>query len=383
MDDLDTRFKSADYRFRFVDRVRSSEIRIFKELKVVSDSLLLKFDIDPEFAPDVLKKEEIYNRKETNTRVFKLRLRNHNVILKMYKIPDVEVVESTGTVYNHEVEIRYLKIFADFIRHHVCPNFVLPIGHTILNHDEVRTLVNRRVTKGKYMIILSECGDTTLNHLIRYKPLSEYAIAGIIFQVVISLCIVQEVFPSFRHNDLHISNILIQNLAMSENQYVQYRLSGAKYYLNVHRCPFRILIWDMFFSSISEGDAKKYNLTQVVPKKQQIFVVPERPDVPTKSCQNQYFDLHKFFDSLEYVFKLIGVSPPSDLCDLINEVVPEQFKCMSKGLTHKDKTDMKIWETKHVTPAAVLRHPYFGRFQSSIRQPNIICRYNAFKKEKT
>jgi len=372
-------FKSEDERFEIVRNIRTGKLLLFTQLKMVHNSPLLEFTIEPRFADNV-QLEEIYRREETHTLVYKVTLSDEiSVVMKLYRIPtsQTDKTDNTETVSNYEIEVRYLKIFTDMVQQLVCPHFTLPIGHCTLDEKQLQSLLDHNVDikEGTYMLLLSECADSTFNRLLRQETLDDYAISGILFQTVLSLYIIHDVFPSFRHNDLHLSNVLIQLLdgealkreVKADGVFVKYVVHGKKYYINLGKCPQRVLLWDMYYSSINAADAKRYQLARVVPQKKQLFLTGDK--TATRSCTNQYFDLHKLFDSLEFVLsqrsKEYREKLNPQLLSLIQKVVPPHLKCMSKGLTHKDKTDMRLWEAKHVTPKEVLRDPYFQRFTKS------------------
>jgi len=386
MEDIHTSFKSRVHRLGVVADVRAGKIGIFNQIEAVPESPLLELKIKAPFLQGVTL-EPIYRRKETRTIVYKVHTQDHVLILKLYALPTPIKLENAEdeTILNHEIEIRYLKVFADLVQRAVCPHFTLPIGHTVMTEKQTQQLFPdfTPIKPGKYMMILSECGDTTLNKLIRGRSVTPYQIAALIFQVVLSLHVVHNIFPSFRHNDLHLSNVLVQTLDQNPLQeslnskclYVKYMVNDQKYYVNVSQCPYRALIWDMYYSSIDQEDAEKYGLKQVVPRKKQLFV--SNSSKSTRSCQNQYFDLHKFFDSLEYVLKKEKkkTQVTQELWDLIDIVVPSHLKCMSKGLTHKDKTEMRLWEAKHITPAEILQHSYFDIFKHPDPDRRVIREY--------
>lgn len=369
MDALHTAFKSENYRLGVMKELRNGTIPIFESIQMVPGSLLLEFKITPVFHP-LVKLEEIYRRDETQTIIYQLTLPAHKLVMKVYQIPAGQLKNKKAAA-NYQIEVRYLKLFTDLVQQLVCPHFTLPVGHTILNEVEMQRLFDTKIEKGSYMILLGEWADSTFNRVLR-EGISEEATRGIIFQTVLTLHIIHEVFPSFRHNDLHLSNVLIQCLDIRQLSQLQalndkntlvvkYTINGKKYYLDIEECPYRILLWDMYYSSIDGTDADRHSLSLVVPGKKQLFSTADKTE--NRICTNQYFDLHKFFDSLHYVVGLDTKRPPSaELVELIDIVVPDSLKCMSKGKTHQDKTDMRLWEAKHITPMEVLQHSYFQKF---------------------
>lgn len=383
MDTLHTAFKSENYRLSILKDLRTGTLPVFESIAMVPGSLLLEFNITPVFHPSV-KLEEIYRRDETHTIIYQLTLPATKLVMKVYRIPASQLKNRTAAA-NHQIEVRYLKLFTDLVQQLVCPHFTLPVGHTILTEVEMQRLFDTKIEKGSYMVLLGEWADSTFNRVLR-EGIPDEAVRGIVFQTVLTLHIIHDVFPSFRHNDLHLSNVLVQVLdirKLSQLQdlndkntlFVKYTVSGKKYYLNIEECPYRILLWDMFYSSIDGADADRHSLSLVVPGKKQLFATADKSE--NRICINQYFDLHKFFDSLHYVVGLHKERPPSaELRQLIDLVVPDSLKCMSKGLTHQDKTDMRLWEAKHITPMEVLQNPYFDKFRRVPPNRTVVREYH-------
>ena len=383
MDSLHTAFKSENYRLQQLQDLRNGTIPIFESIEMVPGSLLLEFKIKPAFHSAV-QLDEIYRRDETQTIIYQLTLPSVQLVMKVYCIPQNQLNPTNTDAANHQIEVRYLKLFTDMVQHLICPHFTLPVGHAILNEKEMQQLFDTKIDKGSYMILIGEWAESTFNRVLR-EGISEEAIRGLIFQTVLTLYIIHDVFPSFRHNDLHLSNVLVQTIEIKEllrlrrlndkNRIcVKYTVNGTKYYLDLENCPYRILIWDMYYGSIDSADAERHSLSLVVPTKKQLFCSADRSE--NRICTNQYFDLHKFFDSLHYVIGLDKKRVISrELTDLINLVVPDQLKCMSKGLTHKDKTDMRLWEARHITPIEVLRQPYFDTFRRAPVSRTVVREY--------
>ena len=385
MDSMHTAFKSENYRMQLLKDLRTGLIPVFQSIDMVPGSLLLEFKITPRFHHAV-KLEEVYRRDETNTIIYQLTLPSTKLVMKVYKIQPNQL-RMKNDASNHQIEVRYLKLFTDMVQHLVCPHFTLPIGHVILNEQEMQQLFDTNMEKGSYMVLLGEWADSTFNRVLR-EGISGEAIRGIIFQSVLTLHILHDIFPSFRHNDLHLSNILVQQIDVSQLSGVQllnpkntlcvkYTVNNKKYYINLENCPYRVLIWDMFYSSIDDADAMRLSLSLVVPGKKKLFATADKCD--NRVSTNQYFDLHKFFDSLHYVIGLDKKRAASremkELGVLIDLVVPDHLKCMSRGLTHKDKTDMRIWEAQHITPWEVLQHSYFDSFTQAPLNRTVVREY--------
>jgi hypothetical protein len=221
-----------------------------------------------------------------------------------------------------------------------------------------------------YHVILSEFVETSLTPLVR--KLSAYQLKCLLFQTVYTLAAIQYTIPSFRHNDLHLSNVLVQSIdsvglsAMYPGKQLctRYKMGHQTFYHNINLCPRRALLWDFYFSSINTEDATRLGLTQVV---------NDRFVETGMSARNQYYDLHKLFDSLEYVLENQGMS--KELRGLIDHVVPVKYKCMSKGLKPEAKRDMKLSEVMVTNPLDLLNHVYFKELQQRPRNSIIVTKY--------
>ena len=74
----------------------------------------------------------------------------------------------------------------------------------------------------------------------------------LLFQLVYTLTIIQTKYPSFRHNDLHLKNILVQktNSHHSENYLYHLKLHGQELHYIIPDIGFQIRFWDYDWSSI-------------------------------------------------------------------------------------------------------------------------------------
>jgi hypothetical protein len=80
---------------------------------------------------------------------------------------------------------------------------------------------------------------------------------ALFFQMLAMLASIQEYYPSFRHNDLSLANILVQSTRkteLGENEqpgYYKYTINGKEYY--VPDVGFRILLTDFDYASIKQN----------------------------------------------------------------------------------------------------------------------------------
>jgi hypothetical protein len=360
---LHERLLSEKHRLNVINKIRRGEIQYFSSLKWDEDAILLELHLQLPILPQVAI-SELYHRDETKTIVFKLKSNLVSIVLKLYLIGQRPAANADEAL-NYEIEIRYLKLFEELIQKSICPHYALGVGHSVLTASSMKGLIadSYIVENGKYMCLLGECADTSLWKLIQTQHISLQCLATLILQVVICLFITQDILPSFRHNDLHAANILIQNLE-SRDGHFRYDIYYDSYFWILKHCPYRCLIWDMYYASIAPQDTR--GLSHLVPAKKELF--NDKAASHTRTCQNQYFDLHKFFDSLHYILTCTNSKTPMypEISKLIDFVLPQNLRCMSRNLSHEDKTAMRIWEIEHLSAKSLIENEFFNPFR---RQP--------------
>lgn len=108
---------------------------------------------------------------------------------------------------------------------------------------ELKTLYKFNVIKKTAdVIILENCGSTIESSIrsilnlkkFRYEML-EHFINRSIFQLIYTLTAIQNMYPTFIHNDLFLRNILgkYEN-DYNENEYVEYKYKGKSYYMEAN-----------------------------------------------------------------------------------------------------------------------------------------------------
>ena len=187
-------------------QMKAMQHHIFENMKFEVDSSLLRFDCLPRLQPTITMKE-IYYRDTTSTWVWILydKKSKQSCVLKIFKIPDFSKDEKDKLGMHYQLEVRFLRLFSYMARNHVSPHVVLPIGHTIFHSKDVQDIVGQKykVVDNNYMVLLSECATSSLYSDILNDTLSPYHLKVLIFQVVYTIMCIQDVFPSFRHNDVH------------------------------------------------------------------------------------------------------------------------------------------------------------------------------------
>ena len=353
-------------------QMKAMQHHIFENMKFEVDSSLLRFDCLPRLQPTITMKE-IYYRDTTSTWVWILydKKSKQSCVLKIFKIPDFSKDEKDKLGMHYQLEVRFLRLFSYMARNHVSPHVVLPIGHTIFHSKDVQDIVGQKykVVDNNYMVLLSECATSSLYSDILNDTLSPYHLKVLIFQVVYTIMCIQDVFPSFRHNDLHLSNVLTQEFKQLQHGATDlYEWTDTdRAFIDLKRAPRRALLWDMHFSSVSKEDASKFNL-------QNDFIVPTEW-VHTRHCNNNYYDMHKFFDSLDYVLSLKKKEQFSEERTLIDTVVPTHLRCLSTNRTKDEKKQMRLWEQCIIRPIEILQLPYFKELYQTPPKYKLIKKY--------
>ena len=357
---MDEVFQSAQHRFRQVAMVRTSQIPFIVPSSFDPTSAFLEFELGPAAVlhPDVVV-EQLYERKQTETHVYKLCHPQLTIVLKAYRIRSAEPVERLASF---DIEIRYLRLFAELVSRGISPHFTLPIGRVVLPAIRLQSLLPDlpMIDPGDYHVILSECADESLTQRLRDPRLTGAQLRVLLFQCLYTLAAVQHLFPSFLHNDLHCSNVLVQRVGVSvaTGAYTRYRDAEQRsFYHDLHETPYRALLWDMYFGSISTEDEQHAGLTRVSSE--------------CLSVHNQYLDVHKLCDSVYSVLYAVhgGRRPLGDtgVFEFLEFAVPDRYQCHRKGLTAKAKTALNLSAVHHTTPAKLLGHAYFEPLRVSGR----------------
>jgi hypothetical protein len=311
----------------------------------------------------------LINKQSTQTLIFQsLDPRPSRIILKVFAIPS-ERTESRDelVVHNHDVEVAFLTLGELLVTADICPHFVLPIAWSINSRASLDSILPLEYNESKtdYMCLFAERADCSLHDLLKRKQLSEYALKNIIFQVILTLAILQDMFPSFRHNDLHCGNILI-HVMVALNHFVHYEFFKQDYYSHVGTAPFRCLLWDAFFASVLKRDCKSF--TTLVPSRTTIS-----SDPLSKTVQNKYYDVHKFLDTLHGVLTCADTKTvyPDSVRRFVHEVIPEPLR----GLNHNEKAKIRLFENEVTSASAVLGMDFFDEFRKHPNTTVFLKRY--------
>jgi hypothetical protein len=215
----------------------------------------------------------------------------HKIVIKQPKI-------SVNT--EHTVNAILTKLVISNITPHVC----ILYGATELleskHKDLIQILVKKYKKKDKDVLIdmakvlmteWADLGDLTDYIKNNYRKWSLETWKALLFQLVSMLALIQEKYPTFRHNDLSMSNILVQNtrnVELDETEisgYYKYNINGKSYC--IPDIGFRVLIADFDYASIKELNITNEKLDIVETKR-----------FGAVSDENKCFDLHMMLNWL-------------------------------------------------------------------------------------
>jgi hypothetical protein len=223
-----------------------------------------------------------------------------------------------------KLEYRIMKIIYKLSPHIVTPYMFVKCRYELLYQEYANG--------GDFLGIIRK-----YHHMI--KPIH---IKTIVFQVLITLMNIQKEFPSFKHNDLHLGNILVD---------LAYKKSGTTQYDNfyVPNIGLRALINDYGFATMDS--------------------VPN-PKVVTKQYAKNYGiapDSHKMFDAhmfLNALYLDVKRYPEfSEVVKFLTSVIPAHY--FGNETTHIINSRLR-YDMSHSDFPTFLRllyHPYFSEFK--------------------
>lgn len=231
-------------------------------------------------------------------------------------------------------ELLILKVLSYFVVKCHTPHIVLPITtfnsgiKTFIDlaksnmvkskkYDKFVKKYNKGVFNDEVSVLLSEWADggDLLEYLREhFKTMSVKTWRVIFFQIISTIAIIQCKYPGFRHNDLKLNNILIQNLDQhDENRSFIYSINDKTYH--VPNIGLRCKIWDFDFACIpgmienSKVNAEWTN------------------DINVRPEAHQYYDIHYLFNTMISPAFVEGFfDRKSDGTPLVHEEVTEFVK---------------------------------------------------------
>lgn len=306
---------------------------------------------------------------------------NNLVCYFAMKLTPYQKVDAYSNIYDisrpENTELNMLKCLSYFVlsgqtRHLLLPvqSFYTPM-HEFVKMMNANKLVDKKQRYKQFIddymndrfedtasVMISEyanAGDF-LNYIREHKgnitPL-EWKI--FFFQILSTLAVIHEKYPSFRHNDLKANNILMQEIVPQKFVY-RFRHNGEQFKFILPQFKYVLKLWDFDFACI-EGVVDNIKVKQ-----------KWTMDINISSRRNQYYDIHFFFYTLQMFYKDI-LNPKvvgQETVDFINDVIPEKYKAHPKStVPQKANTNGRLLVDDEYTTAIKLisTHKYFNEFR--------------------
>jgi hypothetical protein len=277
--------------------------------------------------------------------------------------------ENYGDMYSvsrpENAELMVLKVLSRFVKKNQSPHIVLPITtfytsiktFTCLDKDDI---VNnkkyeqfiKRYKKGDYYpnvsILISEWANSgdLLDFLKKnYDKFGLREWRVIIFQILSVLAIIQNKYPSFRHNDMKANNILLHKISKTptekSNKY-RYKINGQKYV--VPNIGYQIKLWDFDFACIP-GYIENTKVSAEWTDK-----------INIKPIKNRYYDIHYFFNTLTrkgfFPEFWEGENVHPKIREFVLRIIPENFRTGEKV---SDRGRLLV-DDEYLTPDEILKN---------------------------
>jgi hypothetical protein len=331
--------------------------------------------------------KRIYHRDVTRTIVNRIESPcGFKAVVKFFGIKEHEnnTEEDVRGYSESRIEAIYLCLLSKVCDRHGVDWAAGIIGHGELNdHSEVaysgmitkkqkKQLLTDIKWKGRFAFIISEATDFSLTDLLRSSPLlamdraqiTEFT-SALIFQICFLFASLHNYIPSYRHNDAHCSNILAYTVNIDQLERdvrtegcqrkldkieIEYHLMGKTWRVDLRKFPYRLLLWDMSFSSIKESEAELYGFRSVRPTQTNFG----KRRTLEKTGKNQVYDIHKLIDTIRYVMRTEGLQMGQDIIDLMSKISPEEYSLVDK---QKDESVVGLHQKQIIAGAIKLNTP--------------------------
>lgn len=283
-------------------------------------------------------------------------------------------------------ELLMLRALSHFVINDSTPHLVLPITTFDTDITQFTRLAKhvdspkydqfvKRYKNGEYhshvSVLISEWvdGGDLMDYLRKhYKTLTLREWMVIFFQVIVTLAVIQDKFPGFRHNDLKPNNVLVQIIdephtrTSADLGYFIYQINGYGYM--VPKTAVQVKLWDFDFACIpgvisnAKVDANWTSRLNI------------------KAVQNRYYDLHYFFNMLTkkgFLPQFFDAPEiPQEVKAFVRRVVPEHLSIFNKAEPDKSLVTERgrvLITEEYTTPAALLEtDPFFEKVRKYYRE---------------
>jgi hypothetical protein len=309
-----------------------------------------------------MKKLESMNDKEKKDAIDKNGMIHTNFFLRL------------GDEFSPNVELKIINILKYLVQNNITPHINLPI----IRFHSTLSLLKKKYTKSSSWssndnyfddvnVLLSEWNEygNLRDFLIKYhKTFENNSEKWIIlfFQILYTLVVIQKKIPHFKHNDLHMKNILVDKI---EKGYYLYRIRFNKsdkiINYRVKSMGFQIKLWDFDYSSIKNRvhNLKINKLSNISNRFNDLFLIFYKLFCFEKKTNSHTFRSkigHFFNDILKYyqtdVHQQINTAPNNKTKNNKNEYIPLDTN-ICEGARAKHIWSMKN-EREYITSEEIL-----------------------------
>lgn len=270
-------------------------------------------------------------------------------------------------------ELLVLKLLSYFVVHRLTPHFVLPIytfNTSIKNflkvpkrdldlNDKKNTQYKKFINKyhnglfdNLVSVLISEwCNGGDLLDYIRknWKSMTLRTWIIIFFQILFTLALVHQKYPTFRHNDMKANNILVQLSNIQSQKRYRYNIENTKFI--IPDIGMQIKIWDFDFACI-DGYIENNKVNSDWTRKMNI----------TKRM-NRYYDMHYFFNTLinEKFFPHFYDGAPREIIEFVHRIIPKECRVGGSYVNAKGRIQH---DQEYTTPYNVIMYdPLFEKYR--------------------
>jgi hypothetical protein len=289
----------------------------------------------------------------------------------------------------HTINTILTNLFLKKITPHICVIY----GATELMEPKHSELIKMFVKRYKYKdreclmdlckVLMTEWAD--LGELSDYvesnrKIWSIETWRALFFQMLAMLALIQEHYPSFRHNDLSMSNILVQKTRKTDiglaKGYYKYTINGKVYC--IPDVGFRVLLADFDYASIKELGITNEKLDNRHTKR---FGAVSEP--------NRSFDAHMMLNWINmWTLRLYRHEeldgPLGEVKDFLYGLIEDKFRGNRSRYVNHTRLRNGNRIVEELIPVNVLEKNVFfekyRNYEELIRDMELIETYNTFKK---
>ena len=196
-------------------------------------------------------------------------------------------------------------------------------------------MFNYKPNTNASIIIMEYCEDGTIYEwlLENHDTISTREWSTILFHILYTLAIIQQKYPSFRHNDLRLQNVLIK----SYDSDITHTINGYKF------SPYNIGV----IPKICDFDW--CTILDLVDNNK----IPDDSDnmYHISSQENKYYDMHYFINIFVFMVKSAGIHVPKEIIQFAKRVIPKKYKII---YDRQEKNYQRIDVDEFTTPLNVI-----------------------------